>query len=377
MGVYSEAAAMQMREAQAVESFRFTDLLEFAVNTERNNQNMFNALLELDFQEAVAVQNGGYLTEQETEKSENKVIAKIKAIGSQIIKALEKFLETLGTFWNKLVLKVQEFTGRNKKLVTRFGSIVIADVKAGLGENSMKLTKYEDKDIFSGPLSKISSLRAEYTGLFDIAKTADDKGSVTDLVDEAVKKINGEDCSVSAEEMGNLFNEVDINVYLNDINYVKNLNENLQSGYKSQLAAIQSKITEAQAATKKDIAVAKKLLNPVNLIKNKPADYAVINANAKYRVCNALNAKFTGLLSQATKVAIRKMTVDRAAYIKLGKLADAGKKAAESGKKSEEAKTDEEKKVAQEAAISIQEAAVAECFLLELANDEYMEALFA
>ena len=30
---------------------------------------MFNALLELDFQDAVAVQNGGYLTEAEGEKS--------------------------------------------------------------------------------------------------------------------------------------------------------------------------------------------------------------------------------------------------------------------------------------------------------------------
>ena len=363
MGVYSEAAAMQMREAQAVDSFRFTDLLEFAVNTERNNQNMFNALLELDFQDAVTVQNGGYITEAEEAKAENKAIAKLKAIGSQIIKALEKFLEMLGTFWKKLVAKVADFTGANKALVKKFGSIEVAKVKAGLGENSeLKLVKYEDKDIFEGPLAKLAELRAKNVDLFSIAEDKEDKGSVSDLVDDAVKAIKGEDCTVSEDAMNSVFVEVDVNKYLEDMVYVKNLSKNLVSGYKAQLSAIQSKIAEAQAATKKDIAVAKKLLNPVNLLKNKPADKAIINANAKYRVCNALNAKFSSLLSQATKVAVKKMTVDRAAYIKLGKLAAAGSKAAEA--------PEEEKKATQEAAL-------AECYLLEFANDEYMEALFA
>lgn len=363
MGVYSEAAAMQMREAQAVDSFRFTDLLEFAVNTERNNQNMFNALLELDFQDAVTVQNGGYLTEAEEEKAENKAIAKLKAIGSQIIRALEKFLEMLGTFWKKLVAKVQDFTGANKALVKKFGSIVVADVKAGLAEGSeLKLVKYEDKDIFDGPLSKVSELRAKYVSLFDIANDKEDKAPVKDLVDEAVEAIKGEDCNVSEDDIKSVFSEVDVNTYLSDMTYVKDLSKNLTAGYKAQLSAIQAKISEAQAATKKDIAVAKKLLNPVNILKNKPADKAIINANAKYRVCNALNSKFSALLSQATKVAIKKMTVDRAAYIKLGKLAQAGKKGAEA--------PEEEKKATQEAAL-------AECYLLEFANEEYMEALFA
>lgn len=364
MGVYSEAAVAQMREAQAVNAFKFTDLLEFAVNTERNNQNMFNALLELDFQDAVTVQNGGYLTEAEEAKAENKAVAKLKAIGQQIIKALEKFLEMLGTFWKKLVAKVADFTGVNKGLVKKFGSIVVADVKAGLGENSeLKLVKYEDKDIFDAPVKKLQEIRAKYVDIFSVADSKEDKGAVNDLVAEAINAIKAEDCTVSDEAIGSVFSEVDVNTYLSDVAYVKNLSKNLVAGYKAQLSAIQQKITEAQAATKKDIAVAKKLLNPVNIVKNKPADEAIINANAKYRICNALNSKFSKLLSQATSVAIKKMSADRAAYIKLGKLALAGKKAAS-------ASSDEEKQATQEAAIS-------ECFLLELANDEYMEALFA
>ena len=240
MGVYSEAAVAQMREAQAVNAFKFTDLLEFAVNTERNNQNMFNALLELDFQDAVTVQNGGYLTEAEEAKAENKAVAKLKAIGQQIIKALEKFLEMLGTFWKKFVAKVADFTGVNKGLVKKFGSIVIADVKAGLGENSeLKLVKYEDKDIFDAPVKKLQEVRAKYVDLFNIAESKEDRGPVKDLVDEAIDAINNEDCSVSDEAVASVFSEVDVNTYYAEIGDI------IQVGYKdiySHSTVVSSKV---------------------------------------------------------------------------------------------------------------------------------------
>jgi hypothetical protein len=60
------------------------------------------------------------------------------------------------------------------------------------------------------------------------------------------------------------------------------------------------------------------------------------------------------LLGQALKVAVKKMTVDRAAYVKLG---SACKKAKVNS--------------------AVDEAAMADYAILEFANEQYMEDLFA
>lgn len=425
MGVYSEAAAMQMRDSQAVESFRFTDLLEFAVNTERNNQNMFNALLELDFQEAVAVQNGGYLTEAGEEKSKLKIKAKFKAVVDRIVSALQKFWNMLKTTLAKIKIKFQEFTGANKKLIKagRLDAAELEKIATSLKhrKDDLKFTRWTGST--EKFVSKLVDLRTFIDSKVTVKFMAPYQGgaSLSEEKEAAIKEIRSDKYTYSEKDINEQFVTEPLMTFLTKKDYVSGLYDTLNNGYKDLLGKLQSEILAEMDKVKGYIADAKKLMSEADNLPD--SDTVVARGAYRYALYNAANAQYSKLLGNAVTLAVKIMTADRASYVKLvsimkqaekqtakedkanAKAASAAEKANEkevkdrqkaAHKKAEEltkqakkekaaAAKEEAKKAKEEQPVNASydfsddtiDAMISECALLEIANEEFMEKLFA
>lgn len=428
MGVYSEAAAMQMRDAQAVESFRFTDLLEFAVNTERNNQNMFNALLELDFQEAVAVQNGGYLTEAGEEKSKLKIKAKFKAVVDRIVAALQKFWNMLKTTLAKIKIKFQEFTGANKKLLKagRLNASDLKDIAMSLKnrKDDLKFTRWTGTP--EKFVSKLEDLRTFIDSKVQVKFMAPYGGgaNLSEEKEAAIKEIRSDKYTYSEKEISEQFVTEPLMKFLTNEKYVSELFDTLDKGYKDLLGKLQSEILAEMDKVKGYIADAKRLMSDADKLPD--SDTVVARGAYRYALYNAANAQYSKLLGNAVTLAVRIMTADRASYVKLVSIKKAAEKqtakadkakakeasaaekanekeirdrqkaaakkadeltkqakkekaaaAKEEAKKAKEAEKEQKVNASYEFSDDTIDAMISECALLELANEEFMETLFA
>ena len=120
MGVYSELAAQKINEQNALENFQFSDLLEFAINIEKSDQAMFDAMLEMDFHEAYVEK--GLISLNEGEKIDAAKAA-VGKVWEKIKELLHKFVSMVGTFIAKLKNVYANLTNKNEKLVAKFGDL--------------------------------------------------------------------------------------------------------------------------------------------------------------------------------------------------------------------------------------------------------------
>jgi len=344
MGVYSTAAAEMYRSQMMLENFKFSDLLEFAVNAERNNQNMFNTLIELDFKEAVENMNGSYLTEGE--KFDN-FKAKAVEIGKKIIEAIKKFMDTIGTAIKKFIIKCQEFFKVNKRLTDQIGDLDTAKLTAIYNKNKDKIGDIEftkfvgDKEQFTKPLADINAHRIETTSA--IYSYINDHEALFDKFKERVDDLKHQKYTLDDETVSKMFTTVKIGEMVKD-SYITGIKARLVGGFDAMVKDFTKTIEDTKKICNDIIKKTKEDMKNAE----KKSDQATM-LNIKYKYYNAANAQYCKLLSQAISIVVKWMTADRATYAKLGSLS--------------------KKYVA--------ESALFECMAIDMVNNNYMTELFA
>ena len=179
MGVYSNLAAQTVRGES---TNNMNAMLNLMVEATAADTNMFNSIIELDFQEAAANKDGGsYITEAEegTKATKKSIIDKIKAFLSKVWTAIK-------TAFESFFVKVSETFGNDKKFAEKYKYDDIAkDFKKKMEKCDMEVT-IPDKDVIDSSKFKDGSTYIGYI--------KDEISSETDYVkigiDEFEKKLN-------------------------------------------------------------------------------------------------------------------------------------------------------------------------------------------
>jgi hypothetical protein len=367
MGVYSDIAAEQLRESQFVENFHFTDLLEFAVNAEVANQRMFNAMIELDFHEAVEKMNGTYITEANDEAADSKKESVIKKLWEKVVAALKKFGEMIAAAAKKFANTLKDLVNVNKQITIHFGDLT-AERLAKINTESVKditFNKYVGPEDFR--YFDIKSVKDEVSQ-FQTKIYSTKNENINTVKDECVEALNKLGSVVSDNALADvsgggdgkeLFKVVKIDEYIKDTTYIANVKENLANGYKKILSVYTDEVKSALEDNKEKIKAVDK---DAKEAKKNGSDRTIAILNARYVVYNKANAIYAKFLRSAIFAARLIITQDRAAYCKLGALVLKAEKAEKSGKKQDQEVQHNN--------------ALIECYHIDLLNEQCIESIF-
>lgn len=347
MGVYSNLAAQKVSEDAMIGSFSANSLLEFSINVQREEQAMFDAMIEMDFREAYYEHGVISITEAEKESGEKAaslgIIAKIKAM-------LDKFIQTISLAVKKFVLKFQDFFKINEKLVKSIGDIDIEALKlaqkSGKYDNLKFTVFYDSKNNFSDlkSLKKLRELEAETKKAIEDEKGKKD-ANYSDILDKLVNDINDPQMNMDIND-DSLFGEETLSDLLRDPKYFGDLKRGVTVKSKDSIQTVTEEVKQAIDDAKK----AKREL--------KDDDRAYLSA------MNAMYAKFisayTKLLNTIINITVKSLSAQRATYAKLGSIVKKYKNA----KKPEDVKVDES-------------AVMLEMFTIDMTNEEFMDNIFA
>ena len=154
MGVYSNLAAQTVRGES---TNNMNAMLNLMVEATAADTNMFNSIIELDFQEAAANKDGGsYITEAEegAKATKKSIIDKIKAFLSKVWTAIK-------TAFESFFVKVSETFGNDKKFAEKYKYDDIAkDFKKKMEKCDMEVT-IPDKDVIDKTKEMIVNVARE------------------------------------------------------------------------------------------------------------------------------------------------------------------------------------------------------------------------
>ena len=313
MGVYSNLASQRVNEASMLETFKYTDLLEYAINIEKSNQAMFDAMLEMDFHEAYAAK--GLIVVNETEEGGG-VKAAVKKIIAKIIEALKKFVSVIKTFWAKLRNHLSDLTGYNKKLIDKIekkGGLSKDKVLAGIGDKKISITVVNSKKYYDSV--------AEY--FKDVEPIIDQEHF---KVDEVKSTIDGVVESIG--KLDDLFTKKDLKEAINDGSVVvEKLKDLVAEPYGDQIKSLEQKF---DVIIKKCNAKAENLDKKLKGADVSDDDRALYNDDIK-----AINALISGsykFMNICKSFVARSCASYRSLYAKCGSLIGSGEKAAEGEK---------------------------------------------
>ena len=291
MGVYSNLAVQKINEQEMLENFQFSDLLEFAIDIQKSDQAMFDAMLEMDFHEAY--ESKGIITLTEADK-ENAVKVAVKNIWGKIVEVLNKFLDVVKTFVAKISNKFAELSGKNKQLVERIKtpikSTIIEKIK---GKNIQVTALNVDVDVIK---NKINAFLKVY-------EKADSGSDVSGEVKTLLSGLNGVD---------QYFTKMDLVKYLDKIE-ISELRDKVDDPKKDLNKVIKDDIEPLQAMLSDDI---KKYNEDAN--KEDSSDDARAKASRTASNINIVLDGCTKLLSFVTSFYARKAACERAIYTKIG-----------------------------------------------------------
>lgn len=383
MGVYSNLAAQKVSEDAMIGSFSANSLLEFSIAVQREEQAMFDAMIEMDFREAYYEHGVISITEAEKEggvkAAASGIIAKIKAL-------LEKFIQTISLAIKKFVLKMQDFLKLNDKLVKSIGDINTEDLKVEFNTGKyadVKVIRVNSEKIdIADKLKQLRDLEAKAKSDIEAEKDKKDNARYGDILDKLDNDVK--DVEVTDKEFNDQFTEV--HIFDLKPEYIKQLKDDVSKGYKSTVDSVTGDV-------KKAIEEAKKAKKDI-----KGDDRAYLSA------MNAMYAKFiaayTKLLNVAINTTVKALSTERATYAKLGKIAKAGANNKE-GRKSLDEKRKAQERFANSAAGkelakdvedaqkysgagyasggSYDESAMIalEMFTIDMLNEEFMDSIFA
>ena len=346
MGVYSNLAAQKVSEDAMVGSFSANSLLEFSIAVQREEQAMFDAMIEMDFREAYYEKGMITLTEAEKENGDKAasagIIAKIKAM-------LDKFIQTISLAIKKFTLKFQDFFKINEKLVKSIGDIDVEALKlaqkSGKYDNLKFTVFYADEDELSDlqSLKKLRELEAEAKKAIEDEK-GKEEANYSDILDKLANDIK--DSQIDEKGMNSEFKEETLSDLLKAPEYINKLKAVVSTKSKDSIQVMTKEVKQAIDDAKK----AKSELKDDN--------------RAYLSAMNAMYAKFisayTKVLNVLTGISVKALSAQRATYAKLGNIVKKYKNA----KKPEDVKVDES-------------AVMLEMFTIDMLNEEFMDNIFA
>jgi hypothetical protein len=294
MGVYSNLAVQKINEQEMLENFQFSDLLEFAIDIQKSDQAMFDAMLEMDFHEAY--ESKGIITLTEADK-ENAVKVAVKNIWGKIVEVLKRFLGMIKTFIAKISNKFAELSGKNKQLVER--------IKVPI--KSVIIEKIKGKDIQVTALNvAVDVVKNKIDAFLKVYEKAD---GGSDIAGEVKTLLSGLDAT------DQYFTKIDLEKYLDQDKFEMADLRDRVADPKKELNDALSEVETLQQMVSDDITeYEKKAKN------EKSSDDDRAEANRIARNLNVVLDGCTKLLSFITSFYARKAACERAIYTKIGAI---------------------------------------------------------
>ena len=294
MGVYSNLAVQKINEQEMLENFQFSDLLEFAIDIQKSDQAMFDAMLEMDFHEAY--ESKGIITLTEADK-ENAVKVAVKNIWGKIVEVLKRFLGMVKTFIAKITNKFAELSGKNQQLVERIKT----------PDKSTIIEKIKGKDIqvtaLNVAVDVVNNKIEEFLKVYARVKSESD---ISGEVKTLVSKLDATD---------QYFTKIDLEKFLDKKeNEIAKLRDRVAEP-KKELNNALSEIDALQQMVSNDITNYEK-----DAQNEKSSDDARAEANRIAKNLNVVLDGCTKLLSFVTSFYARKAACDRAIYTKIGAI---------------------------------------------------------
>lgn len=352
MGVYSELAAQKIEEQNALENFQFSDLLEFAINIEKSDQAMFDAMLEMDFHEAYVEK--GLISLNEGEKIDAAKAA-VGKVWEKIKELIHKFLSMVGTFIAKLKNIYADLTNRNERLIKRFGDLNKDNILKTVGDKKIEVKIVKDKEkVKSIIMGQIPKFRTNLNNCLNGGVEID-----------AAKKFVEDELAVSAySDIEGDFDTVSVVDFVNTPAFDK-----LKDSVKSPKKDIDQVIKVIEGFKDEIEKAEDKVLKDTDT----DSDEDRLKCN---KIIGCLNEYMKGaskLLSFTVSFYARVAATERSLYAKLGSL-DKKKEAPKEDKAAAEAPTEEAK--AEE--VKKESAEIDFTFMaIDVMNESYIEQLFA
>ena len=312
MGIYSNMAAELLKEQEVAVDPNAAGLLEFAINSQRAEHAMFETMLELDMVEYYSESGTLVLTEEEKAEGAGNTL---KAIGKKIVAAIDKLIQTIVAFLDKIANLVLEKTKADKKLIEKFGkNIDLAVAKEKKGDSEITVVDLKAAD---GISAFIGARAAEYSSVSG-SGSKEDFDNKKESVQKELKSLTGED------KFKAIFTKKKISD-LSDAD-VKAMIDAVDGGYQKLVDSI---IGESAKKTLKSLKAARgEAMKKLADIKNEDRAVDV----ARFGYCSALNSAVSKAINFGSNVAAHAMAVSRQGFVA---LAFASKKKEE---KKEEAK---------------------------------------
>jgi len=376
MGVYSNLAVQKINEQEMLENFQFSDLLEFAIDIQKSDQAMFDAMLEMDFHEAY--ESKGIITLTEADKV-GALKAAAKGFWGKIVEALSKFLSIVKTFFAKVSNVFAELSGKNKMLIEKIGPLDQKKLLAAVGDNESQVTIIDQPDAFKrNILSRIDKVRNEMNkavaGDTDSIKSdiESDIKNLHSAIEENFKKVSIKE-SVSKVNLNNLYNSVKNPEIDKDL---KNTIDKLIEDIKKHISEFDKK-KDGEEVSQEDRAKYSNIISGLNTCMSGAVKiFSVIKSYFARKAAaeRALYTKYGTLLGTKLTVGNKVDLAANAGKAVGDKAKEAGKNAA--GKVADAAKGAKEavkSKLTKEAAEELEYQFMA----IDVVNETYIEELFA
>lgn len=190
MGVYTNMAANYVNK---IGDNPVLESLQFSLDMQKADHAMFEALIELDFDEVY--QEAGLSVYTEADVKAGRKFS-LKAIKEKVIGYINKFIDTVKRFAAKIIAKLQEIFDKDRKLVKKYGE----NFKKKASARNFKEQEIPDfnkvdvemKKLESGNIMKdkdVSDFLAEMTGFADIETVNMKQKDDIEMIQDAVKEI--------------------------------------------------------------------------------------------------------------------------------------------------------------------------------------------
>lgn len=317
MGVYSEAAA---RLIMPVDDNPM-GLLEFSVRSQSADTAMFESMLEMDFAEYFSESGQIVLTEkEEAEKSSNG----IKKIFEKLAELFQKAWNALSQFVSRLVAKLADITGFNKKLVAEFDKRGASLDKAK--EMDREKEVYRIRGIDNGNIKdeKLKSVREKVNRAYNLVKPEGSDALSKEKADSTKKELNDAiDSATSSEHFNSMFEKTNIG----SLGSIGDYKEFLNKGYKALFEGI---IGDA----KKDMDLYKKARQEALKAVAKSKDEERESAASKFSLASTLVSVNSKYINYASRLALQAVAYSRKTITAI--MVASGRKEAKKSKAKEE-----------------------------------------
>lgn len=304
MGVYSGNRTL-LGESTSVSS---DHILELALEAQRNDMNMFNAVIACDFTEAY--NEAGLISLTEAEVSETKEKTKVGMI-KKIKEFFKKIIEKIKTAVSNFIARIRNLIANDAKLLAKYKKYMNADSLKDITLSSYRPIKKEiSHDSLKDELESIRSIVSIIDGCSN-KEDIDEKLESMKKDSKEIYKLQGEDFDKAifadkAEE------DYEIGKHMDQVNIILSYVSNGKfaiDGINNVSKGIINELKKDQAAMKLDA-------------KNSEDELEIAKLNAKYKLTGVLSTSCSKYISVMCNAYSRALAAARKAFVQAGSKAE-------------------------------------------------------